>query len=87
MLNEPMDRVKQPKRRSAAGCGCSTFFAVLLFIGLPLMLLYSFGLSPCRDGPCDPYGKTRLMNVAIGVLVAAVIAGLAVWQVMKRRLP
>jgi len=84
-----MDDVDKPNdearpRRRAGTCGCLAAFAVLVFIGLPLLFLYSFGLSPCEHGPCDPNGASRLRNVAIIVALLAVAVGLGVWALVRR---
>ena len=71
-------------RRRAGTCGCLAGVAVLVFVGLPLLFLYSFGLSPCEHGPCDPNGASRLGNVAIIVALLAAAVGLGVWALVRR---
>jgi hypothetical protein len=54
-------------------------------VGLPVLFVFSFGLSPCKDGPCDPDGG-RNLQVAAAVLVAlAALIGLGVWRLVARR--
>lgn len=85
-LTEQAHRQQQRRTESRAGaCGCVAAMGVLVFIGLPLFFIYSFGLSPCQHGPCDPNGASRLTNVGVIVLILAVAAGLSVRWLVKRR--
>lgn len=62
------------------GCGSIAALAVLVVIGLPVMFVFSFGLSPCPDGPCNPNGGRDLRNAGLAVLVLAALVGLGVWR-------
>ena len=65
--------------RHARGCGCQAAAAFLILVGLPVLVLFSFGLSPCADGPCDPNGARNLRIAAAAVAVGAALIGLSVW--------
>ena len=77
---EPPD--KERARGSGKGCGCLAAAAVLTVIGLPLLFLFSWGLSPCEDGPCDPNGMRNLQIAAAVVAGLAAAAGLATWRLV-----
>lgn len=59
--------------------------AFLVVAGLPVLFVFSFGLSPCKDGPCDPDGAYDLKIAAAVILVLAALVGLAAWRLAARR--
>lgn len=71
------------RRGSGKGCGCAAAAGFLIAVGLPVLFAFSFGLSPCQDGPCNPNGGRDLMIAAAVMLVLALLIGLAVWRFMR----
>jgi hypothetical protein len=67
--------------RSAPGksCGCLAAAAFLVVVGLPVLVVFSFGLAPCEHGPCDPDGGSRLAIVAAVLVGLSVLVGAATW--------
>lgn len=73
----------------SAGCGCAAAIAFLVVVGLPVLFVFSFGMSPCADGPCYPDGARNfrivaLVLVALAALVGALAWRLAVWWARRR---
>lgn len=64
------------------GCGCLAGLAFLAVVALPVLFVFSFGMSPCEDGPCTPSGG-RDLSIAAGVLLTlAMLIGLGVWRLV-----
>jgi hypothetical protein len=75
-----------PARRfRGLGCGCAAAIGFLAGIGLPVLFVLSFGLSPCEHGPCDPDGANDFNVAAVVLLALALLVFLGVWQLMRRR--
>jgi hypothetical protein len=57
----------------------------LALVGLPVLFVYSFGMSPCEDGPCNPSGA-RDFNIAAAVLLmlALLIFSVVVYLIRRR---
>lgn len=65
------------------GCGCQAALGFIILVGLPLLFVYSFGLSPCEGGrPCDPNGMRNLLIVAAVVAGLAIAIWLGVWRLV-----
>jgi len=56
--------------RGAGRCGCTAAGMFGLIVGLPLLFIFSWSMSPCPDGPCNPNGVREFQTVA------AIVAGL-----------
>jgi hypothetical protein len=69
-LDEEVRINREPTPRfSGLRCGCAASIGFLVGIGLPVLFVFSFGMSPCEHGPCDPDGA-RNFNVAAVTLIA-----------------
>ena len=78
-----MSEPKEERRGGGKGCGCQAALGFLILIGLPVLLIASFGMAPCKDGPCDPDGGRDLQTVTLVLLAVAVLLGLTVWQMVE----
>ena len=76
---------ERPGRWKGWGCGCLASAAFFGVVGLPLLFVFSFGMSPCEDGPCNPNGARDFNTVAAIVLVLAVALGVLVRILVRRR--
>ena len=80
-----LNQTDEPKPGKGIGCGCAAAAGFLTVIGLPVLFVFSFGMSPCEDGPCDPDGA-RTFNIAVLVLLAlALLIFVGVWRFVRRR--
>lgn len=69
---------------SGKGCGFLAAVTFLMIVGLPVLFVLSFGMSPCQDGPCNPEGASDF-GVAAGVLLLlAVLIGVGCWRLIAR---
>ncbi len=76
-----MDEAGERRRITGSkGCGCLAAVAFLLIVGLPVLFIFSFGLSPCEDGPCSPNGARDLRQTAAVLLALALLLGAGIWQ-------
>ena len=73
----------RPRGGSDKGCGCQAALAVLILVGIPVLLVFSFGLAPCKDGPCDPNGGRNLAVAAAAVAALAALAGVSVGALLR----
>ena len=74
---------EQPKAPAGSGvCGCLAAAGFLILVGLPVLLVLSFGLSPCQQGPCDPNGRRNLFIAGAVLLALAAVIGLATWRLV-----
>jgi hypothetical protein len=81
-----MDQRDPPPRTAGGkGCGCLAALTFLIVVGVPVLFMFSFGLSPCKDGPCDPDGARNLGAAAAILLALAALLGLAVWRLVNWR--
>ncbi|WP_299646167.1 hypothetical protein [Sphingomonas bacterium] len=72
-------------RSTGLGCGCGASLAFLILVGLPVLFVFSFGMSPCEDGPCNPDGARDFNVVAIALLCCAALLFVGVRQVVRWR--
>ena len=80
-----LNQTDQPGRLKAIGCGCAAAAAFLTGIGLPVLFVFSFGMSPCEDGPCDPHGARTFNIVALALLALALVIFGGVWRFVRGR--
>jgi hypothetical protein len=84
-MDLPHDR---RRARRGIGCGCLAALVALIVVGGPVLFVFSFGLSPCEDGPCSPNGARDLRVAALVVLALAALVGAGVcWIAGLRRPP
>ena len=67
------------------GCGCGGSLAFLAVIGLPVLFVFSFGMSPCQDGPCSPNGARDFNIVALALLACAALIFTGLRQFARSR--
>lgn len=67
---------------SGKGCGFLAAFAFLVVVALPVLFIFSFGMSPCEEGPCNPDGASDFTIAAGVMLVLAILTGLGTWRLV-----
>jgi hypothetical protein len=72
-------------RRTGLGCGLGAALGFLVLIGSPVLFVYSFGMSPCEDGPCNPDGARDFTVVAVVLLICAAVVFAAVRHIVRAR--
>lgn len=72
------------RRPSGSGkcCGFLAAFAFLVVVALPVLFIFSFGMSPCEEGPCNPDGASDYTVVAGVMLVLAILTGMGTWHLV-----
>jgi hypothetical protein len=80
-----MDSEREVTRVKGVGCGCAAAIGFLALVGLPVMFVYSFGMSPCEDGPCNPDGARDFNMAATVLLTVALLIFVVVVRLLRRR--
>ena len=80
-----LNQTDEPSRSTGIGCGCAAATGFLIVIGLPVLFVFSFGMSPCEDGPCDPHGARTFNLAALALLAFALVIFGGVWRLVRRR--
>ena len=70
-------------QRGAGGCGCAAAAAFLALVALPILLIFSFGLSPCEGGPCNPNGARNFRAAAAIFAAVAAAIGIGTWALVR----
>ena len=69
--------------RGAGGCGCTAAGLFFLIVGLPILFVFSFSMSPCQNGPCNPNGVHEFRTVAAIVACLTAAVGVAIFALVR----